>query len=80
MPKNNTWALIGAAATTVIVFVLSALIKFFASGSNWPTTVEGWLQLILPALCAGVLAALTPYYQHGQQPLSEADKPTTRTF
>jgi len=68
MPKNNTWALIGAGATTVIVFILGALIQFFASDQPWPATAQGWLQLLLPALCAGLLAAITPYYKPNSDP------------
>lgn len=63
LPKSNTWALIGAALVTVIVAVLNYLLQFFASGKSWPTDIHGWVVLLLPALCAGVLAALTPYYQ-----------------
>lgn len=63
MPKNNLWALIGAGGTTVLVFVLSSLLQFFVSGTAWPVTTQGWLQIILPSLVAGLLAALTPYYE-----------------
>jgi hypothetical protein len=62
VPINNNWALIGAALATIAVFVLNALINFFGSGMPWPDTTTGWLHLILPALCAGILAAITPHY------------------
>jgi hypothetical protein len=62
MPINNTFSLIGGAAATILVFVLTDLLNFFNSGRDWPTTTQGWLAIILPALCAGLLAVLTPHY------------------
>lgn len=77
LPKSNTWALIGAGITTVVVFVLNFLLQFFASGKSWPTTVDGWVTLLLPAVCAGVLAALTPYYKHESSSPSDDVKVTS---
>ena len=66
MPNNNTWSIIGGAVAIVAVFVLTALLKFFATGAAWPTTGEGWLAIVLPAWCAGRLAVLTPHYSSSE--------------
>lgn len=65
-PKTNIGAAVGTAIVTVVVFVLSALMRYLNTGAALPTTVEGWVQILLPSLVAGVLAALTPYYQPPQ--------------
>lgn len=62
MPRNNTWAVIGAVLTTIAVFVLTDLLTFLNSGAIWPADMNGWLHLIVPSLIAGVLATLTPHY------------------
>lgn len=59
----NLAALYGAILVTVAVTVLSDLTRWFATQQPWPTTAEGWLHVLLPSLCAGLLAALTPYVQ-----------------
>lgn len=66
--KSNVGAAIGAGIVTVVVFVLSGIMRYLNTSTVLPTTVEGWIQLILPSLIAGLLAALTPYYQKGNQP------------
>ena len=72
---SNLAAAYGAALVTIVVAVLSALLKFFESGQAWPTTVDGWVHLLLPALVAGVLAALTPYVQRQRAPTPEPPAP-----
>ena len=72
---SNLAAAYGAALVTIVVAVLSALLKFFESGQAWPTTVDGWVHLLLPALVAGVLAALTGY-AHKADPAPAPQPPT----
>jgi hypothetical protein len=67
MPKNNYGAVVGAVLVTVAVFVLTDLSKFFQSGSPWPTDVDGWLQLVVPSIVVGLLAALTPHYSMSER-------------
>jgi high-affinity Fe2+/Pb2+ permease len=62
VPNNNAWSVIGAAVAVVTVFVLTALLNFFGTGNAWPTTMQGWATIVVPALCAGLLAVLTPHY------------------
>jgi len=67
MPRNNTWAVIGALITTIAVFVLTDLLTFFNSGAIWPVDVNGWTHLIVPSIVAGALAAITPHYSVTEQ-------------
>ena len=63
-PASNRGAAYGAAVVTILVFLLQDLLKFLESGQPYPTTADGWIHLLLPALVAGALAAITPYVQH----------------
>ena len=62
MPINNQWAIIGAAIATIATFVLNALLNFFATGNPWPVDAGGWAKIVIPALCAGAAAVLSPHY------------------
>ena len=68
LPRSNGGAALGGVIVTLVVVLLQGLSNFLASGQPWPTTPDGWLRVVLPALVVGLLSALTPYAQFSASP------------
>jgi len=67
LPKSNAGAGMGAAATIVLVFVMQQVAIELGAGHIPIPDEWRWTVPILTALCAGVLAVLTPYYSMAEQ-------------
>lgn len=69
LPDKNNWAVIGAVGTSAVVFLLTALTQFFATGQAWPADLPGWEHILIPPVVAGALAALVPRYSNTERKL-----------